>query len=56
MENGGNTARPGVPKWNEDTMKLVKVSRDMIVNLHKQFGKSVGKLPIVGLVTGGRFC
>lgn len=35
-------------------MKLFKVSRDMIVTLYKQFGKDVYKVPIVGLVTGGK--
>lgn len=54
VENGGCCAKPEVPKWADDTMKLVKVSRDMIVTLHKRFGNDVFKVPIVGLVTGGQ--
>lgn len=53
VENGKEYTTPTATKWTEDIMKLVKVSRDMIVRLYSRFGKDTSKLPVLGIVTGG---
>ncbi|KAH0604536.1 uncharacterized protein H6S33_006913 [Morchella sextelata] len=52
VENGKEYTTPTATKWTEDIMKLVKVSRDMIVRLYSRFGKDTNKLPVLGIVTG----
>ncbi|KAI5836944.1 hypothetical protein DFP73DRAFT_569978 [Morchella snyderi] len=53
VENGGCNITPNTEKWTNDTLKLAKSSRDMIVKYHSLLGGSGSRIPALGIVTGG---
>lgn len=54
VENGCEFSIPTARKWTGDTLKLVKVCRDMIVRLHAEHGpERLEKLPMLAVITAG---
>lgn len=57
MEHAKKFAGEGSRKWVSDSLKVVKVLHDMLYHLESRVNHSLPilrRLPVVGLVTGGR--